>query len=54
VTPGMAVCTDGSFTGYACGGTVGFINTCLTYTDGTHVCGLDSADASTMHSAVRG
>ncbi|MEN2736794.1 hypothetical protein ABCS02_03290 [Microbacterium sp. X-17] len=46
VAPGMSVCTDGSFTGYVCGATVGETNACVNISDmGTvyNVCGLDIA-----------
>jgi hypothetical protein len=54
VTPGPAgkgtpVCTDGSFTLFACGATVTMTNACVNETDGSgttyYVCGQDIADA---------
>jgi hypothetical protein len=54
VTPGPAgqgtpVCTDGSFTLYACGGTVTLVNACVNEVDNSgttyYVCGQDIADA---------
>ncbi|MBT8163482.1 S1 family peptidase [Arthrobacter sp. GN70] len=50
VNPGTGVCTDGSFTGYACGGTVSFTNACANISEGSvvyYVCGLDIADSAT-------
>jgi len=50
VAVGSHVCTDGSFTGYACGATVTSTNVCANISDnGTivTVCGLDVADAPT-------
>lgn len=47
---GTPVCTDGSFTGYACGGKVSLINACINIAEGSvtyKVCGLDAAVAPT-------
>jgi hypothetical protein len=47
---GTPVCTDGSFTGYACGGKVSLINACVNISEESvtyKVCGLDAAVAPT-------
>ena len=43
---GNAVCTDGYVTGQNCSGIIQNTNICVFYTDGTFLCGLDSATSN--------